>query len=113
MQCAKQKDPIPIQRESSERPSLDNEQACSELWAMKLQAMPLTLDFSQLLKETQLTRSKAYEKMQKNHANFDPSFPQGIPLYDSDRSPKFWWSHEVVVWLTQRDQMTRKRTGEN
>lgn len=87
------------------------EDSCSQLWALKLQSMPLTLNFDQLLEYTHLGRSTAYQKMQEKHANFDRTFPQGVPLHDGDRSPRFWWSHEVVAWLMQRDQRAHHVAG--
>src|SRR3546814_13292265 len=48
-----------------------------------------TLRFSELLKVIRVSRSKAYEL-----ARTDPTFPQGIPLFDTERSPRFWWTHE-------------------
>ncbi|MFK3844738.1 AlpA family phage regulatory protein [Stenotrophomonas sp. PS02297] len=56
-----------------------------------------TLRLRGLLKATSLGRSKAFELMKT-----DPDFPQGIPLYDSDRSPKFYWTHEVMAWMEAR-----------
>ena len=85
------------------------EQTCSELWKVQLQRLPLTMDFDRLLEETNLSKSKAYEKLNPDHENFDSIFPQGVPLYDSERSPRFWWSHEVVAWLKQRDKNNRKK----
>src|SRR3546814_12210049 len=49
-----------------------------------------TLRFSELLKVIRVSRSKAYEL-----ARTDPTFPQGIPLFDTERSPRFWWTHEI------------------
>lgn len=58
-----------------------------------------TLRFKGLLKVTQVGRSKAYELMRE-----DPDFPQGIPLYDSERSPRFWWTDEVLAWVKKREE---------
>ena len=51
-----------------------------------------------LLKVTGMGRSKAYEVMKS-----DPEFPQGIPLFDSDRSPRFWWTEQVLAWMKGRE----------
>ena len=51
---------------------------------------------------TCVSRSKAYELMQT-----DPTFPKGIPLYDSDNSPRFYWTHEAVAWLEARSNKFR------
>lgn len=109
MQTNRKNDRVPIigQEEACGEASCSHEQICSQLWVLKLQNMPLTLDFDQLLDNTHLGRSKVYEKMQEKHANFDPSFPQGVPLYDGECSPRFWWSHEVIAWLMLRDQRSR------
>ncbi len=56
-----------------------------------------TLRLKDLLKVLSVSRSKAYELMKS-----DPDFPKGIPLYDSDRSPKFYWSHEAIAWVEAR-----------
>lgn len=105
MKCRRTKDPIPIrsgEEAANEHPDA-YEQTCSRLWEVKLQQMPLTIDFDQLLDETNLSRSKAFELLNKRHENFDPMFPQGVPLYNSERSPRFWWTHRVIAWLMHRD----------
>lgn len=56
-----------------------------------------TLRLKELLKLLQVSRSKAYELMKT-----DPDFPKGIPLYDCEQSPKFYWTHEAVAWLEGR-----------
>jgi predicted DNA-binding transcriptional regulator AlpA len=56
-----------------------------------------TLLLKGLLKVTRVSRSKAYELMKS-----DPDFPKGIPLYDSDRSPRFYWTHEALAWIESR-----------
>ncbi|PAM64634.1 hypothetical protein CEK00_09345 [Stenotrophomonas maltophilia] len=55
------------------------------------------LRFKDLLRVIQVGRSKAYMLMKE-----DPSFPKGIPLYDSENSPKFYWTHEAIAWLQGR-----------
>jgi hypothetical protein len=49
-------------------------------------------------------RSKAYEVM-KN----DPEFPKGIPLFDSDRSPRFWWTEQVLAWMKGREAKFKRQ----
>lgn len=56
-----------------------------------------TLRLKELLKWLQMSRSKAYELMKT-----DPDFPKSIPLYDSEQSPKFYWTHEAVAWINRR-----------
>lgn len=58
--------------------------------------------FAELLKLTLVCRSKAYELMNPKSPHFDPTFPVGFPLYDSPRSPKAWYLHEAVSWVTGR-----------
>lgn len=105
MKCRRKKDPIPIRsgEEAANQGPDAYEQNCSRLWEVKLQQMPLTIDFDRLLDETNLSRSKAFELLKDGHKNFDPRFPKGVPLYNSERSPRFWWSHRVVAWLMWRD----------
>jgi predicted DNA-binding transcriptional regulator AlpA len=62
------------------------------------------LRFAQLLKVTGMGRSKAYEVMKS-----DPEFPQGIPLFDSDRSPRFWWTEQVLTWMRGREAKFKRQ----
>jgi hypothetical protein len=69
----------------------------------------LTVDFKQMQKLSKVGRNKAYE-LQKE----DEAFPLGIPIYDGDKSPKFFWTHEVVAWIEARDAKARtKRKNSN
>lgn len=61
-----------------------------------------TLRFKELLKLLRVSRSKAYELMKT-----DPDFPKGIPLYDSEQSPKFYWTHEAIAWIEGRNAKYR------
>lgn len=63
-----------------------------------------TLRLKELLKVVRVSRSKAYELMKS-----DPDFPQGIPLYDSDQSPKFYWTHEAMAWVEARSNKFRNQ----
>ncbi|KAF1687962.1 hypothetical protein B1992_00545 [Pseudoxanthomonas broegbernensis] len=66
-----------------------------------------TLRFKDLLKVLSVSRSKAYELMK-----IDPDFPKGIPLYDSDQSPKFYWTHEAIAWVEGRaNKVSIRREG--
>ncbi|ASE53027.1 AlpA family phage regulatory protein [Stenotrophomonas maltophilia] len=56
-----------------------------------------TLRLKELIKLLRVSRSKAYELMKS-----DPDFPKGIPLYDSELSPKFYWTHEAMAWADGR-----------
>ena len=56
-----------------------------------------TLRLKELIKLLRVSRSKAYELMKS-----DPDFPKGIPLYDSELSPKFYWTHEAMAWAEGR-----------
>jgi len=55
------------------------------------------LSFKELLRVIPVGRSKAYVLMKE-----DPSFPKGVPLYDGENSPKFYWTHEAIAWLQDR-----------
>lgn len=67
-----------------------------------------SLRFKELLNLLQVSRSKAYE-LKKT----DPDFPKGVPLYDSERSPKFYWTHEAIAWLEGRANKFRDRQKES
>lgn len=66
------------------------------------------LRLKELIKLLQVSRSKAYELMKT-----DPDFPKGIPLYDCELSPKFYWTHEAISWLDGRAEKFRNRQKEN
>ena len=55
------------------------------------------LSLKELLRVIPVGRSKAYMLMKE-----DPSFPKGVPLYDGENSPKFYWTHEAIAWLQGR-----------
>ena len=38
----------------------------------------------------------------------DPDFPKGVPLYDSELSPKFYWTHEAMAWAEGRAAKFRR-----
>ena len=63
-----------------------------------------TLRFPELLKVIRVGRSKAYEL-----ARNDPTFPQGIPLFDTERSPRFWWTHEALAWVKGREELYKNK----
>ena len=109
MKAKKPKGPVPIRGEplNATRDQDGYEQTCSRLWEEKLQRLPLTLDFDQLITETNLSRSKYFEITKEGHVSFDPKFPKGFPLYDSERSPRVWWAHRVIAWLMHREEMTK------
>jgi predicted DNA-binding transcriptional regulator AlpA len=67
-----------------------------------------TLRFKELLKVVRVSRSKAYELMKS-----DPDFPKGIPLYDSEQSPKFYWTHEAMAWVEARSNKFRNQQKGN
>lgn len=66
-----------------------------------------TLDFKGLIKVLRVKRSKAYLLMKE-----DPTFPKGIPLYDSRFSPRFFWTHEAMAWLEARSNKFRNAQKE-
>ncbi|HIE5095660.1 MAG: hypothetical protein DI584_07240 [Stenotrophomonas sp.] len=67
-----------------------------------------TLRLKELLKLLSVSRSKAYELMKT-----DPDFPKGVPLYDSEQSPKFYWTHEAIAWVQGRTNKCRNQLGGN
>jgi len=67
-----------------------------------------TLRLHELLQVICVSRSKAYELMKS-----DPNFPKGVPLYDSDLSPKFYWTHEAMAWLETRSNKFRNQSKDN
>lgn len=66
-----------------------------------------TLRLKELIKLLRVSRSKAYELMKT-----DPDFPKGIPLYDSELSPKFYWTHEAMAWVEGRAVKFRRAKEE-
>lgn len=66
------------------------------------------LRLKDLLKMLSVSKSKAYELMKT-----DPEFPKGVPLYESDRSPKFYWSHEAIAWIEGRASKFRTQQEGN
>lgn len=66
-----------------------------------------TLRLKELTKLLRVSRSKAYELMKS-----DPDFPKGIPLYDSELSPKFYWTHEAMAWAEGRAVKFRRAKEE-
>lgn len=75
--------------------------AVSDHVAYRLAERP-TLRFKELLQMISVGRSQAYVLMKS-----DPGFPKGIPLYDSENSPKFYWTHEAIAWLQGRASKAR------
>lgn len=71
-----------------------------------------TLTFKELLKVTKVKKTKAYRLMGKKYPDHDPDYPQGIPLFDSERSPKFWWTHEALAWSKKREEKARGKKKE-
>jgi predicted DNA-binding transcriptional regulator AlpA len=57
------------------------------------------LRHKEMIKALSIGRSKSYEMAKK-----DPSFPKGIPLFDSENSPKIYSTHDVIAWLEARYQ---------
>ena len=56
-----------------------------------------TVRIDGLLEITCVSRSAAYVLMKT-----DSSFPKGVPLYDGEHSPKFYWTHEALAWIEAR-----------
>ena len=65
-----------------------------------------TVRFRELLKVVRVGRSTAYGLF-KN----DPTFPKGTPLFDTPRSPRFWWYDQVIAWLRNRELKTGTNTN--
>jgi predicted DNA-binding transcriptional regulator AlpA len=59
------------------------------------------LRFKEMLKVTRVSKSKAYELIKK-----DPAFPKGIPLYDSERSPKIYRVSDALAWIEMRSKQS-------
>ncbi|MEN5285913.1 hypothetical protein ABE494_08185 [Stenotrophomonas lactitubi] len=64
------------------------------------------LNLKELLRVIPVGRSKAYMLMKE-----DPSFPKGVPLYDGESSPKFYWTHEAIAWLQGRAAKAHANQG--
>lgn len=67
-----------------------------------LQKYGLTVRIDGLLEITRVSRSAAYVLMKT-----DPDYPKGIPLYNSENSPKFYWTHEAIAWVESRSNKYR------
>ncbi len=65
-----------------------------------------TVRFSELLKVVRVGRSSAYKILKK-----DPTFSKGTPLFDTPRSPRFWWYDQVIAWLRDRELKTGTNTN--
>lgn len=59
-----------------------------------------TIRFHELLKVARFGRSTAYKVFKE-----DPTFPKGTPLFDTPRSPRFWWYDQVIAWLRNREAL--------
>lgn len=90
---------IPIERSSQPETGIGRAQVVPA-W----QPEGPTLRLRELLKVVRVSRSKAYELMKS-----DPDFPQGVPLYDSNQSPKFYWTHEAIAWVEARSNKFRNQ----
>ena len=55
------------------------------------------LRFKEFVRLLRMGKSKAYELI-KN----DPDFPKGIPLFDSERSPKVYRVSDALAWIEMR-----------
>lgn len=105
MKSGKKPNPVPIQSMGAEIAD-QQEAGGQELWHRYIEE-PI-VRFRGLLKVAQVGRSKAYELMNPKHPKFDPEFPAGFPLFDSPRSPKAWFRHEVIAWVEGRANKQRK-----
>ncbi len=63
-----------------------------------------TVRIDGLLEITCVSRSAAYVLMKT-----DSSYPKGIPLYDGEHSPKFYWTHEALAWVEARSNKFRNQ----
>ena len=102
IKMSKQKQPPDLTGASNKQGS-DEELLAPQMW----QSDGPTLGFKNLLKFLSIKRSKAYQLMKE-----DPAFPKGVPLYDSKRSPKFFWTHEAMAWLEARSNKFRNKQEE-
>ena len=90
--------------------AINNEEVCRSSVTMQLDGMPLwqpessNLRFKELITFMRMSKSKAYELIKS-----DPCFPQGIPLYDGDRSPKIYRLTDALAWIEMR---SNKRRGQ-
>ena len=90
--------------------AINNEEVCCSSATMQLDDVPLwqpessNLRFKELLTFMRMSKSKAYELIKS-----DPCFPQGIPLYDGDRSPKIYRLTDALAWIEMR---SNKRRGQ-
>ncbi len=105
MQDSKKQNPIPIQSRGAAIADREGTRP-DEMWRRYVEA-PI-VRFRELLRVTQVGRSKAYELMNPKSPGFDPDFPTGFPLFDSPRSPKVWYRHEAIAWVEGRANKQRQ-----
>lgn len=90
--------PVPV-RDGPERIAFENALNKVPAWVPDGPILRLP----DLLKVVRVSRSKAYELMKS-----DPTFPKGTPLFDSDRSPRFYWTHEALAWAEGREEKFKR-----
>lgn len=107
MRSDKEPEPIPIENRGNGTATLGRDGILpNEMWRRYVEE-PI-VRFRELLKVTQVGRSKAYELMNPKSPGFDPDFPIGFPLFDSPRSPKAWYRHEAIAWVEGRANKQRQ-----
>ena len=92
-------------------PIKTSHETCSSAGMVQAGAMPAwqpdgpNLRFKELIKVMRVSKSKAYELIKK-----DPDFPKGIPLYDSERSPKIYRVSDALAWIEMRSNKSRTQS---
>lgn len=95
-------------------PIENSQDSCSCAGTVQAGAMPAwqpdgpNLRFKEFLRVLRVSKSKAYELIKK-----DPAFPKGIPLYDSDRSPKVYRVSDALAWIEMRSNKSRNNNSPN
>lgn len=101
MRNNKRADPVPIETQGKNWEAMGRSADLAQEIRRRCVDEP-TLRFPELLRTAKVGRSKAFELMNSTHRNFDPDFPIGFSLFDSPRSPKVWYRHEVMAWVDER-----------
>jgi predicted DNA-binding transcriptional regulator AlpA len=76
-----------------------------------LEAMmpPRAVRFKELLRLIGVGKSTAYSLMCPRNPAYDPTFPVGFRLTNTERGSRVWWLHDVLAWLEARHDHTVNR----
>lgn len=85
---------------------LSEEEQIAQL--IKLFNLPPVLNKAKVLWVTGETKHDFYAKQDESSGDFDPSYPQEIGGRRSQRSPRRYWTLDVLHWLIRRANQANK-----